>query len=87
MFKKTLDGFTFVAPSRRYQKKYDVFDSNNKYITSFGDNSYMQYYDRIGYYSGFDHLDPKRRNAYRQRHKNDNLTEPSAGYFSYYYLW
>jgi hypothetical protein len=87
MFKKVLDGFTFIAPSKRMYKKYDVYDENDFYITSFGDNRYQQYRDLIGYYANKDHNDEFRRMRYRLRHKNDKLNEFSAGYFSYYYLW
>jgi len=87
MFIKHLDNFTFTAPSRRKNKKYDVYDNNNRYITSFGDNRYQQYIDLIGYYKNLNHYDKNRRDNYRNRHKNDKLNELSAGFFSYYYLW
>jgi hypothetical protein len=87
-FTKKLDNFIFKAPSKRQYKKYDVYDLNNNYITSFGDNRYEQFKDRIGFYSNKDHNDNKRRNLYRLRHSKDNLTNTkSAGYFSFYYLW
>jgi hypothetical protein len=87
-FTKKLDNFIFKAPSKRQYKKYDVYDLNNNYITSFGDNRYEQFKDRIGFYSNKDHNDNKRRNLYRLRHSKDNLTnKKSAGYFSFNYLW
>lgn len=84
-FRKRMDGITFYAPSTRKNKKYDAFVHGKKY--SFGDNRYSQYFDSIGYYSDRDHLDEKRRENYISRHRNDNLTELSPGYFSYHYLW
>lgn len=86
-FKRKLDGFTFVAPATVKGKKYSVYDSDGKYITSFGSNAYEQYHDKIGHYSSKDHLDKKRRDNYRKRHAKDNLNELSAGYFSWHYLW
>ena len=81
-----LDGFQFIAPSRRQHKKYDVY-LNGKYITSFGDSRYQHFFDKIGYYSNLNHLNNVRRNNYRNRHKNDKLNELSAGYFAFNYLW
>jgi hypothetical protein len=68
-------------------KKYDVYDNNYIYITSFGDNRYSQYNDQIGFYESKNHYDEARRQRYRKRHAKDKLNELSAGFFSYYYLW
>ncbi len=76
--------FTFVAPSRRQHKKYDVF-IGDKYITSFGDNRYEQYYDKIGYYKSQNHGDKLRRANYYSRHGEARLH--SAKWFSHKYLW
>ena len=45
--------------SKRKNKKYDVF-KNGKYLVSFGGikpdgTPYMQYYDKIGKYSKYNH--------------------------------
>lgn len=89
MFERKLDGYVFKAPSRRNFKKYDVYDSDGKYITSFGDNRYEQYHDKIGYYRDKDHGDLQRRENYRTRHKHDILdrNKPTAGFFSMNFLW
>lgn len=80
------DGFTFKK-STRLNKKYDVY-KNGKYITSFGSSLHEHYFDKIGLWSHKNHLDKKRRQNYRSRHKNDNLNDKnSAGYFSWFYLW
>jgi hypothetical protein len=88
------DGYIFRAPSKRINKKYDVFDEYDNYITSFGARKmhgepYPQYEDKVSdFYEDYNHFDPKRRKAYRARHKNDKLDDPrSAGYFSWHYLW
>jgi hypothetical protein len=90
MFERKLNGYVFKAPSQhRKFKKYDVYDSNDKYITSFGDIRYEQFHDKIGHYKDKDHNDPTRRDNYRSRHKHDILDKnrPTAGYFSWTYLW
>jgi hypothetical protein len=87
MFEKRIGKYLFKAPSRREHKKYDVYDSDGKYITSFGDNRYEQYHDKIGYYKSKDHGDVERRDNYRTRHKHDILDRPTAGFFSMNFLW
>lgn len=85
-FKRKLNGFIFKAPSRRQNKKYDVFDENDKYITSFGDRRYEQFKDRIGYYKHKDHNDMRRKAFYYDRH--GYASKPlSPKYFSHNFLW
>lgn len=78
------DGYEFKK-SKRKNKKYDVY-KNNKYITSFGDNRYDQYKDKIGLYSYKDHNDKERKRLYYARHGKKADPE-SAKYFSHKYLW
>ena len=74
--------------STRENKKYDVFNHEGKYITSFGDKRYSHYFDRIGLYSHLNHKDENRRRSYRNRHKNDHINDDTkAGYYSWRYLW
>ena len=83
--------WTFLAPSRRKYKKYDVFyTKDNKYVTSFGATRkngipYDQYKDKIGHYSKYDHKDNKRRANYHARH--GKATTLTAKYFSNKFLW
>lgn len=85
-FTKKLNGFIFKAPSRRKNKKYDVFTLDNKYIVSFGDRRYQQFKDRISYYKSLDHGDMRRKAFYYDRH--GYYAKPlSARYFSHNYLW
>jgi len=86
-------GFTFKAPSKKKNKKYDVYYEDN-YLTSFGQIKpdgipYEQYEDKISnFYSAYNHYDKKRRANYRYRHKHDHLKDiGSAGFWSYYFLW
>lgn len=63
-------------------------DIVKKYILSFGQKGMEQYKDKFGFYKDLDHNDKKRRDAYRSRHKNDNIDNPDyAGYWSWNYLW
>lgn len=83
---KKLDKYT-IKPSQKQTKKYDVY-INDKYLLSFGDRRYQQYYDKFGYYSHLNHNDVKRRKQYRSRHRNDYIDNPNyAGYWSWHYLW
>jgi len=81
-----LDGYQFIAPSKRKNKKYDVY-KNNKYLASFGDVRYQHFFDKIGFYSDLNHYDNNRRNLYIKRHNKDINNYNKAGYFSFYYLW
>ena len=93
MFHKIIDGIHFYL-SDNSNKKYKAVLPNGR-IVNFGAKGYSQYRDRIGYYSSYDHLDSKRRNRYRARHKailtgDGRLAykvKYSPSYFSYKYLW
>lgn len=74
----------YFKPSTRKNKKYDVFDEDWNYLTSFGDKRYQHYKDRLGYYAELDHLDDERRKRYIARHKNDNKL---AGILALKMLW
>lgn len=77
-----------VLPSIRKHKKYDVYDDQENYIVSFGDNRYQHYKDVLGFWSQKNHLDKNRRHRYRIRHQKDNINDPNyAGFWSYYFLW
>ena len=85
-FIKHKNGFIFKAPSRRKNKKYDVFTNEGNYITSFGDRRYNQFKDLIGYYKDKDHNDMRRKAFYYDRH--GYYAKPlSARYFSHNFLW
>lgn len=92
-FHKKMGRYDFYAPSKTSGKKYDAYDSKTgRKLASFGNISYQQYKDKIGYYKGKNHNDPERRKRYINRHNKDTVTEKykkreSAGYFSMKYLW
>jgi hypothetical protein len=78
--------------SDRKGKKYKAV-VNGK-IVHFGALGYQHYRDRIGLYKSLDHLDPKRRKSYRDRHKKIMKGSVPAytikytpAWFSWHYLW
>lgn len=76
-----------ILPSKKKNKKYDVF-INDKYLLSFGDDRYEQYFDKFKHYANLNHLDDKRRKNYRARHKNTNINDPnSPAFWSWNFLW
>lgn len=88
-FLKKKDKLVFAAPSKRKGKKYDVYEYNGKYITSFGASNYQQYKDKLGFYSNLDHLDKKRRYKFKKRFNKliSLCNKKSAMYYSDKYLW
>ena len=81
--------YTFKI-SKNKSKKYDVF-KDGKYLVSFGGikadgTPYDQFYDKIGKYSKYNHLDESRRQRYYKRMGKKAEFE-SAKYFSNAYLW
>ena len=86
----TVDDKTFyIIKSKRKNKKYDVFDANYMYVTSFGDLRYSHYYDKFQEYSYLNHHDPHRRQNYKKRAEAiGHLADPtSANYWSYWTHW
>ena len=83
--------------STRKNKKYMVTTPSGKKIVHFGDTRYQHYRDSTGLklYSNLDHLDKKRRDNYRTRHKSimlkngkpAYLDREQPAYWSFHYLW
>jgi hypothetical protein len=74
-----------IKPSVKKNKKYDVF-KKNKYVLSFGDNRYQQFFDKIGHYKNLNHNDNKRKDLYYKRHSKD-YPKYTSDWFSKKYLW
>ena len=82
--------------STREGKKYMAKTPSGKWV-HFGSKSHQQYKDitGIGLYSHLDHLDTKRRIAYRKRHggiklksgKLAVLDPESSAFYSWRFLW
>ena len=78
--------YTFKV-SKKQNKKYDVY-KNNKYLLSFGDTRYSQYFDKIGNYTHLNHLDKTRLNNYYKRFGKKEKAKPdTAKWFAHHYLW
>lgn len=79
-----------IKPSTVKNKKYDVFAQGKK-VTSFGDDRYQQYKDKVGTYRHLDHHDPTRRASWLSRHANDigirNKDPRYASYWAKRLLW
>ncbi len=89
-YEAIVDDKTFyIKKSERKNKKYDVFDANQKYILSFGDSRYQHFHDAFGDYTYLNHNDPYRRANYRKRAEGmGNLSNPySSNYWAYWTLW
>ena len=71
----------YITKSKRKNKKYDLLDSDKKYILSFGDSRYQDYTM---------HKDDDRKNNYLSRHgKEDHSAKhiKSAAFMSAHLLW
>jgi hypothetical protein len=84
-----LIGFEEGSGNKKYKAILEhKTDKKKRRSVSFGDKRYEQYKDSaLGLYSYMDHLDKKRRDNYRTRHKGDNLSAFTPGWFSWHYLW
>lgn len=84
-FTKKIGKYVFNAPSKNGKSKYDVHDyKTGKFIARFGAIGYEQYFDKLGYYSKYNHNDKERRRLYHLRHKKN---VGIAGRLASYYLW
>lgn len=79
--------FLSDKPEKKYFALVTSKKSGRPMKIYFGDTSYEQYHDKIGYYSHLDHGDPVRRANYKARHENNRHIKGSAGYFSDRLLW
>lgn len=75
-----------VKPSKKANKKIDVFDSiDEQYITSIGDIRYGDYPTYLKT-RGKEFAD-KRRNAFHKRFKTDSISPYTNIYYSSKLLW
>lgn len=74
-----------ILPSKKKNKKIDVYSKTGKYITSIGDSRYLDFPTYKIYYGK--ETANKRRKAYKQRHEKDRHTKGSAGYYADKILW
>lgn len=81
--------------SKDSKKKYVAIVRNNKTLRTkripFGTRGHLHYKDVTGLrlYSHNDHLDDDRRKRYRDKYKEDGLSNRAfkSSWFSYHFLW
>ena len=73
-----------IKPSKRKNKKLDVFSSDGHYITSVGD---IHYKDYPTYLKEDKTLADEHRRRYKIRHAKDLKKVNSAGYWANILLW
>ena len=74
-----------IAPSTTRNKKIDVYDWRNNFITSIGAIGYGDY-PTFWKHFGKEYADKKRR-LYKIRHQKDRVVLGSAGYYADQILW
>ncbi len=80
-FKKAKEEGVVIKPSKKKNKKIDVY-KNNKYIASIGDDRYKDYPTYI-LEKGKDYADSRRKLYYKRHDKDTN----DAGYYAKKLLW
>ena len=71
----------YITKSKRRNKKYDLVDTDKKYLLTFGDSRYQDYTM---------HKNDDRKNNYLSRHGKEDHTETnirSAAFMSAHLLW
>lgn len=83
--------YTITKSDKEHKKLQAEFvnpKTGNVNTIHFGQDGASHYFDKTGLLpKKLNHLDKKRRELYRARHKNDKLNEPSAGLLSWHLLW
>ena len=74
-----------IKPSKRKNKKIDVYNKSNNYLLSIGDINYKDY-PTFKNENGKQFAD-KRRELYLNRHKKDKDVIGSKGYYASKILW
>lgn len=74
-----------IRPSSTRNYKLDIFDQDDKYITSIGDKRYGDYLTFVEE-NGYDFAN-RRRELYLKRHKKDSKVEGTRGWYVSKLLW
>jgi hypothetical protein len=74
-----------IEPSKKKNKKIDVYDKNGYFIVSIGALGSMDYAYYLKYYGK--PVAEERRRLYKIRHKKDRLAKGTAGYYADKLLW
>lgn len=73
-----------IKPSTRKNKKIDVYDKSNKFITSIGNTGYKDYPTYLQVDKG---LAEERKRLYKIRHNKDRQVVGTAGFYADKILW
>jgi hypothetical protein len=93
MVQVTIQGteFEMQRSNRKNKKLMATFtnkETGRENTVHFGDSRYSSYKDCSGLLPrSMIHGDKKRREAYRSRHRNDNLSKIGPGFLSWHCLW
>jgi hypothetical protein len=74
-----------IEPSKKKNKKIDVYDKNGYFIVSIGALGSMDYAYYLKYFGK--PVAQERRRLYKIRHKKDRLAKGTAGYYADKLLW
>ena len=74
-----------ITPSKFLKYKIDIYDKNNKYMFSIGDDRYYDYPTYLLNYNK-EYAD-KRRKLYKLRHQKDREIIGSRGWYADKILW
>lgn len=74
-----------VRPSKRKDKKLDIYDRKGNYITSVGAKGYLDYPSYLKLVGK--KIADKRRKLYKIRHAKDRIKRNSPGWYADQLLW
>lgn len=84
-YKKAKQLNLIVKPSKKADKKIDIFDSKGNFITSVGAKQYLDYPNYLKLFGK--EVADQRRKLYKIRHKKDRLKKGTPGYYADNLLW
>ena len=74
-----------IKPSKKKNKKIDVFSKDNEYITSIGDSRFLDFPNYM-IEKGKEYANERRR-LYKIRHNKDRKITGSTGFYADKILW
>jgi hypothetical protein len=75
----------FIVPSKKKNKKIDVYNKRKEFIVSIGARGYGDYPTYLKYF-GKEYAD-NRRKLYKKRHERDRHIKGTAGFYADKLLW
>lgn len=80
----TYQGYPIFVSDKSSKKYFAVVNNRKVY---FGAKGYQHYFDKMGYYSSLNHLDPDRKRRFLARHKTGPVKKGTAKFFAINILW